>query len=454
MALFRKINWLGVGMLMGGVHLAVAAPVSSRVTLQQAYVAALGYDAKIAAARSALESDQEQVGYARSFLLPNVVAAANGGYGKSEIDYAVNTLMMQDKTTPYFEKYGYTLRLTQPVYRKNYIDGYRQAGYLQQQGELRFQLAVQDLALRVAQAYFDVLLAQSNVELADAESQATAKRLDTVKIAHSVGTITLTEVYDAQARFDLSRARAISAQSQLDVARQALARIIGNTPQSLARWPDSFPLLAPEPANVETWKASAIKDNFQVLTALAGVDVARLELERQLGLVYPALDVVASYANNYAGDGTFGGKNTGINSGVTLELSMPLFSGGSVTIKSRQLHADIHKAEHLHTDAKREAELQTQQAFNAVIFGVEQIKALQQGEKSSQSSLDAMQKGFEHGLRTMIDVLNAQQQLFSAKRDLVSAKYQYMLNRFKLKAAVGQLTQADIDAASALLDAK
>ncbi|MDH4276169.1 MAG: TolC family protein, partial [Gammaproteobacteria bacterium] len=306
-------SWIIVGVMICASPLVQAAGNSTQVTLQQAYAAALDYDAKIAVAKSVLESDQEQVGYARSFLLPNVVASASGGYGKSTVDYAKNSQILQDKTTPYFEKYSYALRLTQPVFRKNYIEGYRQAGYMQQQGELRYQSAAQDLALRVAQAYFDVLLAQSNVELADAESQATAKRLDTLKIAQSVGTITMTEVYDAQARFDLSRARAISAKSQLDIASQSLARIIGYTPQTLARWPDNFPLLAPEPSNIDSWKNAAKKENLQVLTASAGVEVARLELERQLGLVYPSLDVVASYGKNYVGDGTFGGENTAAN---------------------------------------------------------------------------------------------------------------------------------------------
>lgn len=431
-----------------------AAESVTAIDLQRAYTAALEYDATIAAAKSALESDQEQSGYALSFLLPNVSLTGSGGYSKSSIDYAVDTGPVKDKTTEFYLNYGAALRLAQPIYRKNYIDGYRQSKFAVEQGEVKFQLAAQDLALRTTQAYFDVLSAENNVELSGVELQATAKQLERAKKALDVGTATITEVHEAQARFDLTNARAIAAKSQLDIAQQTLTRLIGATPGKFARLRDSLPLTLPEPMDIGAWKQTAANENLKVRIAQLAVDVARLEIGRQRGLAYPSLDLVASYGTSYAGDSTFGSENTSTTTKVGVELSMPLYAGGAISVKTRQLNAEKMKAEHLRDDALREADLQTQQTFSNIVSGVEQIKALQQVEKSSQSSLDSTQKGFELGLRTLVDVLNAQQQLFTAKRDLMAAKYQYLVNRLKLKAAVGQLTANDIAAINAVLEMK
>lgn len=432
----------------------LAAENVTTIDLQQAYTAALDYDAKIAAARSALESDRELSGYAMSFLLPSVTLRGGGGYTKSATDYVTDSGSFQDKTTPFYSTYSAALSLTQPIYRKNYIDGYRQSKHAAEQGEVRFLLAVQDLALRTAQAYFDVLSAQNNLELSGVELQANAKQLERAKKALDVGTATITEVHEAQARYDLTSARAIAAKSQLDIAQQTLARLIGNNPNRFARMQDNLPLTLPEPNDISSWKKTASSENLQVRIAQLAVDVAELEIGRQRGLAYPALDFVASYSQNYAGDSTFGGGSTQTGTKFGLELNMPLYAGGAVSIKTRQLNADKMKAQHLRDDALREADLQTQQAFSNIVSGVEQIKALQQVEKSSQSSLDSTQKGFELGLRTLVDVLNAQQQLFTAKRDLTAAKYQYLVNRLKLKAAVGQLAATDIAAINAVLEIK
>ena len=432
-----------------------AATVSAQTTapqtigLWQAYQMALEHDAQIAAARAQLRSGSSAVGVAKAALKPNLGLNAGVDYTDQTVEYTGNTPFAGGEHS--YPTYRYSLQLNQPLYHKDAWEGYRQSKLIGRQAELHFRSASQDLALRVAGAYFDVLDARENLNLAQVEEKATLGQLERAQQAFDIGSATITDVNDARARADLTRARLISARNAVQVARQALAKLIGTYPEHLAGLKAGFPLQQAEPDAMERWTEAARNEALEVLQAEMGLRIAGKEIQRVKGIAYPSLDLVGSYTDNRAEGSSF---NTGINTReavVGLQLNVPLYSGGAVNAKLSQVRADRDQARSQLDEARRAAVLQAQQAFLAVSNGVLTIKALQQAENSSQTSLESTRRGQEVGVRTALDVLDAQQQLFSARRDLASARFDYLLSRLRLKAAVGELEEEDLKALDALL---
>ena len=419
-----------------------AAPVQA-IDLLDAYRAAQGQDAVFASARAAQQAGQEKLSQGRSQLLPNVNLSANTTYNALSAQYG--GVSMPDRQ---YNSSGVGVSLVQPLFRQQAWLTYTESELQVAISDAQYKLAEQDLVLRVAQSYFDVLIAQDSVQLAEAQKQAISEQLQQAKRNFEVGTATITDTYEAQARFDLVEAQQISAQSNLEIKKRSLQQITNELPGELRQLGKELKLDAPLPADVEKWVEDARQHNMQIAIAEASSQLAEKEVSRNLGGHLPTLDLVANYSKSassatYAGTFVLGASDI-TNKTIALQLNVPLFSGGVTQSKYREAEAGREKAVQDLENAWRTVGVQTRQAYLGVVSGISQVKALQQALKSSESLLEASKLGQGVGVRTNIDVLNAQQQLFSTRRDLYQAEYNYLLSRLRLKAAVGTLSDEDI----------
>ena len=420
--------------------------------LLETYHAAQGQDSVFAAARGARRAGQEKLTQGRSTLLPTVNLTASSTYNKNEVQYnqAVPSTVIQG--TSQFINNGAAINLVMPIYRQNNWQIYSESDLQVAQSEAQFKNAEQDLILRSAQAYFDVLAAQDAVNLAAAQKDAIAEQLAQAKRNFEVGSATITDTLEAQARFDLVDAQAIVAQSTLEIKERTYQQLTNAMPGNLQAVGSAFALETPQPADAEKWVEQGQLGNLQLAAAQAAAELADKEVVRNRGGHYPTLDLVASYGKNKIkpmGEGTFGNGNNALDTDQTtsyvgVQLNLPLFTGGSTNSKWREAEANRDRANAELESARRNVDLQTRQAYSGVVNGMSQVMALEQALKSSEKLLEASKLGQEVGVRTNLDVLNAQQQLYSTRRDLSQAKYNYLISRLKLKAATGSLAEDEL----------
>lgn len=431
------------------VAVATAAPAAD---LLEVYRQARDADAVYAGARASWAAAQEKLPQGRAGLLPSANLSASTQYNDRDIRF-------RDPATPaavgQFNSNTLTLSLTQPLYRRQNLVAYEQGKTQVAQADAQFALSAQDLILRVAQAYFDVLLAQDSVAFAAAQKTAIGEQLAQAKRNFEVGTATITDQHDAQARYDLTLAQEIAAQNDLEIKRRALEQIIGRSAPGLTLLVKQPPLSPPEPNVMDKWVQEAQQSNLQVLISQAGLTFASQEVERNRGGHHPTLDAFATYSDSSTGAGVQGGfGNDTTTKVIGLQLALPLYQGGLAASRVREALANEDRARQDLENARRSADFATRQAFLGVSNGVAQITALQAALTSSQSSLDSTRLGLEVGVRTQVDVLNAQQQLFSTRRDLAQALYNYVLSLLKLKAAAGKLTEDELVKVNAWLERK
>jgi len=436
-----------IALAMLGINLPAGA-----TDLVETYHAAQGQDSVFAAARGAQRAGQEKLTQGRSTLLPSVNVTANSTYNNNEVQYnqAVPSTVVQG--TSRFINNGAAITLVQPLYRQNNWQVYSESELQVAQSDAQFKSAEQDLILRVAQAYFDVLSAQDGVNLTAAQKTAIAEQLAQAKRNFEVGSATITDTLEAQARYDLVDAQAIAAQSNLEIKERGLQQLTNAMPKDIQAIGPSFKLETPQPADAEKWVEQAQQGNLQLAVAQAGAELADKEVVRNRGGHYPTLDLVGSYGKNKitpVGAGTFLNGNNALDTDQTtsyvgVQLNIPLFQGGSTQSKWREAEANRDRANAELESARRNVDLQTRQAYTGVVNGISQIMALEQALKSSEKLLEASKLGQEVGVRTNLDVLNAQQQLFSTRRDLYLAKYNYLISRLKLKAATGSLAEDEL----------
>ncbi len=416
--------------------------------LLDAFHAAQAQDAVFAAARSTHEAAQEKLPQGRALLLPTINLNANDTFNDTNIQYYKQFMFAGVLFPPSgnfrYNSHGYGATLVQPLFRQQNWVAYTEGELQVVQADAQFGLAENDLALRVARSYFDVLLAQDNVELAAAQKAAISEQLEQAKRNFEVGTATITDTHEAQSRYDLTTAQEIAAQSNLEITRRAFQQLTNTMPENLRRLSDDFKPESPQPADVEKWVEQAQQHSLQLDSAKAGAELADKEVARNRGGHYPTVDLVASYARTYANGGTFGSGSDTRATVVGVQLNMPLFQGGAIQSKWREAEANRDRANHELEGANRNVALQTRQAYLGVVNGMAQVQALQQALTSSRSLLASSKLGQEVGVRTNLDVLNAQQQLYSTRRDLYQAEYNYLLSKLQLKAAVGKLSEEDL----------
>lgn len=427
--------------LIAGICLVIDAQA---MTLLEAFNAAQAYDSQLASARGTRDAAREKSTQGFAGLLPTVLATAN----INRINTHLTTTGI-DRTIDYTQEV-YQLQLRQPIYNRNNFDVYEQSKLQVNAGEIQFEQARNDLALRVAQAYFDVLAAQDVISFIGAQKTAITEQLESAKRNFEVGTATITDTHEAQARFDLALAQEIAAQNDLEVKRNAFAAITGQVPPELRSLRSGVKLSSPQPSSMEQWVQSAETGNFNVIVQGLLTDIAKLEISRNRSGHLPTLDGVATQSQRK--DLTFTSPTTNTTTAVGFQLTIPLFAGFSTTSKIREAIALENQARANLDTAKRTAMQSARAAFLGVQSGLSQIRALEAAEISSNSALESNKLGYDVGVRINIDVLNAQQQLYSTRRDLAKARYDTLVNGLRLKAAAGSLGEVDLAELNALLD--
>jgi outer membrane protein len=433
------------------IFLAALALPASAEDLLQVYRDAQRYDAVFSAARRSLEATREKLPQGRALLLPTLNLTANATRNRFESEPHDSTVTALEFSRNTLAR-GYILTFTQPLIKLQAVSQYDQAGFQVKQAEATFGQAAQDLILRVAQAYFDVLAARDSLALVGAQKAAISEQLAQAKRNFEVGTATITDTHEAQARFDLSAAQEIAAQNELENKRQALQLLTGKDYAQLQPLRADVKLAQPNPPDMQNWVELAEKQSYPVQIQEAAREIAALELKRNYAAHAPTLDFVAQRQyTNQTGTATTSFGNELTTTTLGLQLSMPLFRGGDLFSRDREAAALAEKAKDDLNNARRTSVLTTRQSYLSVINGITQIGALEQARVSSQSALDSNKLGYEVGVRINIDVLNAQQQLFSTQRDLSVARYNTITNYLRLKAAAGSLVEQDIEEVNRVL---
>ncbi|MGO4760950.1 TolC family outer membrane protein [Cupriavidus sp. 2KB_3] len=422
-------------------------PAAAGADLLQVYRDAQANDAQFASARSQLLATRERLPQARAGLLPQVLGTA--GVQRTMADYSSPV-----DVTRYFNANTWALQLTQPLFRWDRWETYKQGELATLAGEVTFQQAQLDLITRASQAYFDVLAAQDNLYLAGAQKKAIGEQLEQAKRNFEVGTATITDANDAQARYDLATATEISARSALEVARASLQQITGKPVDELMGLRPEAAIPGPMPADVNAWAAQAEQTNLQVGVAGYNLETAQRESNKARAGHLPSVDLVASYGYTNAQGTATQLSNVGsrYNSGVVgVQLSIPIYAGGQIQSRVRETMALADKAASDLEFARRTAAQTARQTYSGVSNGLAQVKALEAAERSAQSAVESNQLGYEVGVRINIDVLNAEAQLFSTRRDLAKARYDTIMNGLRLKASTAVLSEEDVVQINTLL---
>ena len=433
-----RTRLLPLSLLLG----AAFAPVLHAQSLGDLYNAARSYDATYQSAKNQYDADLAKAEQAKALLLPSASlnAGANG-----------NTL---DSTSPGGNaNYGYqtqtaSVSVTQPLYRPANVASYEQGMKQIELAHAQLQAAEQDLIVRVSQAYFDVLTAKDNLTFVQAQKAAVVEQLASANRNFEVGTSTVNDSRDAQAKYDLVVAQELAADNDLRVKTLALRQLVGKSDA------DPKPLRAPlvipplRPATMDEWLQQASTNHPQTVQLQVALDVAKLTTQIADAAAKPTLDLGASYTATNAQNGSsnsYKGYDTRTNiATLGVNFSMPLFSGYAIQNRIKETLALEDKARNDLEAGRRNVEQATRTAFLGVQSGQAQVKAYEAAEVSSQSALDATKLGYQVGVRINMDVLNAQSQLYSTKATLAKARYDVLVGELKLKQAAGTLTPDDI----------
>lgn len=432
--------------------MAAISPLASAGDLLTAYRDALTYDAQYTAARANREAGIEKLPQARASLLPTLQASANSQMNEQD------SLQRLDNARPLNARYntkGWTVQLTQPLFRWQNWVSYTQAELATAAAELELENARQELMLRVAQAYFEVLLAEEAVATTDAQISATQEQLAVAKKSFELGVATITDTHEAQARLDLATAQSLAAQSELLIKQQALQTLTGKN-SAVKRLRRHLALSRPQPDDAVQWADMAATNNLLVQVRQSSSEIASREVDKQRAGHYPSVDLVASRGNSATGNSiAYGIPRSGSDVDTTtvgVQLTMPIFAGGSVSSKQREAVALKEKALAELEHARRTATLGARQAYLGVSSGLAQILAYEAALTSSQSSVDSNKLGYQVGVRINIDVLNAQSQLYETRQKLAKARVETLLSQLKLKSAAGNLGEDDLRAINGMLE--
>ncbi len=454
--MFKRMFRVSLTPVAAALAIAVALPAGAE-DLVAVYRDALQNDPQYLAAKGRSDAAAEGVTIARSVLLPQI--GLTGSLSETDSNSSGNQVfgstIFPSNTEGTSTNEAITLRLDQEIYHHDSWVGLSQAKKRAKQAELSYAGELQGLIIRASQAYFDLLAAQDGVELAAAELESIGKQLEQTKQRFNVGLIAITDVHEAQARYDQTQANLIVAQNTLDNANETLRQITGNYYKTLSRVRKDHPLVTPEPANPEDWVKVAEEQNISLLAQRLGVEVAREEIKRQRAGHYPTVDLNATY-RDATNDGdstdltppisTSQFDNTNETTTVGVQVSVPIFAGMRTMASTDQATANFVVASQDMEKLHREVIRDTRSSFLGLTAAISTIRALTQAEVSAQSALEATQAGFDVGTRTIVDVLTANSNLYNAKRNLWRARYAYAMNILKLRQAAGTLTEADIQA--------
>jgi outer membrane protein len=416
----------------------VSVPVSSSwgISLLEVYQQAVINDTTLHQAAANRQANQEVKPQARALMLPQIGAGATvtQEFASSPSDSLLNG--------------NANIQLTQALYNRGNWALIRQAGSTVEQADADYLSSQQELIFRVAQSYFNVLLAGDDLTFTRADKNAIDRQLNQAKERFEVGLITITDVQEAQARYDLVVADEITATNNLADRKEELREITGEYYENLAGLSDRMPLTVPEPQDIEAWEQLA-RDNSPILdSANFTVDIARENIELQRSDHYPTLDLVTGYS-----DTRFELDELNSRGGqIGLQLQIPIYTGGAVNSRTREAAYQHESAKEFREGRLRAVIRELRNSYRGLQAAISRVHALDQARVSNRGSLDATQAGFEVGTRTIVDVLDAQRELYRAERDYAEARYAYILNLLRLKQAAGIINEQDVVLVDGWLD--
>ena len=442
------------------VHAAVLLGLSGWAQAQsliELYDASRGYDATYQSAKAQMDATLSKTDQAIAGILPTVTST---GVSRSNIVGMVDAIAPAIAATTYDRIYGAqttSISASQALYRPANVAAFVQGKRQREQAYSVLASAEQDLMVRLSQAYFDVLASQDSLTFVKAQKIAVNEQLASAKRNFEVGTATITDTREAQARYDLVIAQEIAAENDLRVKRMALDMLVGKkdvSPKPLVNIND---LPSPAPANVDEWVNQSERVHPGIQKALLDWEVAKLEVDKAKSLHKPTVDLQASYSYALNLDGTAtSGTTTPVNSHIGISsigvlVTLPIFSGFSSDNRIKETLKLEDKAQADLEVVKRSVAQATRSAYFGVVSGLGQVRALKAAEDSSQLALDANKLGYSVGVRINIDVLNSQSQLFQTKRDLAKARYDVLLGNLKLRQSNGSLKAEDLQIVNNLL---
>ncbi len=422
--------------------------------LKTAWLQSLHTDPAYLAAQEANTAGQEKAIQASALWKPklSVTGYSNRIETESEVELPSDLTGLVPNESSGTET-GYKLSLSQPIYRADYWANSTQLEKQAELATLQLRNAEQDQALRVASSYFSVLLANQHVHLLHAQLTAISEQLADAKARFNAGRAKITDVRDAEARYATVQASLIAAESEQLLRHSQFEALTGVAALELQSLRSEFSPTPPQPASLADWQARAQQNNLQVQQRLQQLSIARAEVSKTALSSKPTLDLVASYSDSRSnGDlSPFVSPEHASNTVVGLQLTVPLYAGGSLRSQAREAEAKHREATQLFDAAKRDARLQVQDAYLAVNSGAARVHALMQATQASQTALDAAILGKQVGVKTTQDVLNAQQQAFSSQYELAQAQYNYLNGRLRLVASVGAPLTDEIEQINSML---
>jgi len=428
--------------------LSLAVPLSGFADdMLSVYQLAVQSDPQLQAAKASYQATREVIPQSRAALLPNIGATGvvtrdryhnrSPSAGEPENSYATN------KT--------FGAQLTQALYQRANFLKLEQTDSVVAKSMAQLTAAEQDLILRVATRYFLVLGAQDNLDFVKGDKDAIGRTLDQAKQRFDVGLSAITDVLEAQARYDIAVSDEINAEKLLADAREALRELTGTEPGTLEILQPEIPLVPPDPAVEGKWVDIATDQNPLLLAAREATETARQEIEIQRSGHYPNVDLTAGYTwrnNDFGGFGIAQERN---DSAIGVQMTLPLYQGGLVVANTRQSQYQFNQAQENQVQQQRATERQARDNFRGVMTGISKVTALKQAVVSNEKALEAAEAGFEVGTRTIVDVLDTQRDLLGAKRDHARSRYDYLLDMLRLKQAAGILEEGDLNLINELL---
>jgi outer membrane protein len=434
---------LRISFSIGAIALVFSSGIHA-LDLKEALERAEQYDATLRGALADYMAAEELYPQSRANLLPDITAG--GFYQRSDTKRENSTGAIPDVDSK-FDTKGYDLTLNQVVFNKSLWDAMEQSEALVAQAAASYEVAKQDLIIRTAQAYFNVLGAQDNVAFTKAEKEAIGRQLEQSQERFNVGLIAITDVRESQASYDNAVANEIVARNTLRNNIEALRVIIGDPVEDLVPLAEKFPLLLPEPADINQWQDMALDGNLSLKASRFALTAAKENYESSRAGHYPVLNLVA--AHNYtSSDGsafgdTFGGADNTDNE-LGAQLSIPIYQGGGTSSRTRQANAEVWSAQAGVDQAIRTTIQQVRDAYLGVEASVSSVQAFYQALVSAKTSVEATEAGFEAGTRTSVDVLLVQGRQYEAERNYARSRYDYLLVLLQLQRAAGSLTREDV----------
>lgn len=444
--MLRKLSLaLAVSCATNGMVWAAEAPLSTKTDLVSVYQEAVDNNADLAAARAQYGAQKEVVPQARAGLLPNLSAGGDFNNVRNQFDQPAATFNR--------DAHSWQATLSQPLFRADRWFQLQAAEAVNEQAALQLSATEQDLILRSADSYFTVLRAQDNLATTKAEEAAFKRQLDQSNERFDVGLSDKTDVLQSQASYDTARANRIVAQRQVDDAFEALITLTNRQYNSIQGIVHSLPVLPPAPNDAKAWVETAGRQNLNLLASNYAVTAAEETLKQRKAGHAPTLDAVAQYQK---GDNdALGASNPDVfgqdvyhgdasRRTVGLQLRIPLYSGGLTSSQVRESYSRLDQTEQQREGLRRQVVENTRNLHRAVNTDVEQVQARRQSIISNQSAVEATEIGYQVGTRNIVDVLDAQRQLYASVRNYNNSRYDYILDNLRLKQAAGTLNPGDL----------